>query len=95
MSQLHLGVAGIAEKARLGRSGVRAMFEALAAVCADKSKWRRRKRGYAWRLARSFSSGILVSKAHASSMMANTCCTMLLGSCRPTIASAPTATIPT
>jgi hypothetical protein len=49
---------------------------------------RRRKQGLAWRLVRIVRNGIGVARVHSSSMINNTCCTMLLLQGAPASAAA-------
>jgi hypothetical protein len=52
----------------------------------NRSRWRRRKHGFALRLPKCVSAGIGVSRSHASSMVSNTCCTMLIATSAPGVA---------
>jgi hypothetical protein len=53
-----------------------------------RSRVRRRKQGYAWRMVRVVRNGIGVARVHSSSMINNTCCTMLLLQGAPASAAA-------
>jgi len=60
----------------------------------NRSRWRKRKHGFVLRLPKCISAGIAVSRSHGSSMVSNTCCTMLMATSAPGVAKSAAANPP-
>ncbi|MFL6551512.1 MAG: hypothetical protein ACJ8OJ_22690 [Povalibacter sp.] len=59
---------------------------AVNLLMLTRERWQKRKHGYVWRRPRCVSAGIAVTRSQSSSMVSNTCCTMLMATSAPGVA---------